>query len=112
MIYRPYAQADQTRIFTQKYSRSKIPYRTAKKMRELYPDGRFVIIGEIGNFAKTAQDQDMLLTAAANAISIFPRGSLRAPFEWIAGYIAVGENTYIAVVKCLFPSFLRLRKQK
>jgi len=76
----------------------------------LYPDGSFVIIGEIGNFAKAYADQDVLLINAGKALPIFPRGSLIKPLEWIVGYIAVGENTYVAAVRSLFPSFLRRRK--
>lgn len=107
MLYQLYPQAGQTRIFTEKYSRSKIPYRTAKEMRELYPGGGFVIIGEIGIFAEVLADQNMLLTSVGKAVPIFPRGSLIKPFEWIAGYIAVGENTYVAAVRSIFPSCIR-----
>lgn len=78
-----------------------------KKMREQYPGGDFVIIGEIGNFAETLGCPDMLLTSTGKAVPIFPRGSLIKPFEWVAGYIAVGENTYVAAVRSIFPSFLR-----
>ena len=110
MLYHIYLQTNQTRIFKEKYSRSKIPYRTAKKMRELYPGGGFVIIGEIGNFAETLEDQDVLLTNCGIAIPIFPRGSLIKPFEWISGYIAVEENIYVAAVRSIFPAFLRWRR--
>jgi len=76
-------------------------------MKEIYPDRNFVIIGEIGIYADTFNFQDAILTDDGKLIPIFPRGSLRKPFEWIAGYIAVGENTYAAVVKSIFPPFLR-----
>lgn len=110
MLYRLYSQTNQTRIFTEKNSQSKIPYCTARKMRELYPGGDFVIIGEIGNFAEVFGDQDVLMTGSGSAIPIFPRGSLMKPLEWIAGYVAVGENTYVAAVRSIIPTFLRLRK--
>jgi hypothetical protein len=112
MIYRPYLQTNQTRIFTEKYSGSKLPYYTAKKMRELYPDGDFVIIGEIGSFAMALEDQDVLVTSTGKAVPLFPRGSLIKPFEWIAGYIAVEKNTYVAAVRSLFPTFLHHRKRR
>jgi len=76
-------------------------------MKEIYPDKNFVIIGEIGIFADTFKFQDVLLTDDGKFVPIFPRGSLTKPFEWIAGYAAVGENTYVAVVKSIFPPFLR-----
>ncbi|AFM42305.1 hypothetical protein Desaci_3412 [Desulfosporosinus acidiphilus SJ4] len=110
MHYQLYPQTNQTRIFTEKNSRSKIPYCTARKMRELYPDEDFVIIGEIGNFAEVFGGQDVLLTGSGKAIPIFPRGSLMKPLEWIAGYVAVGENTYVAAVRSIIPTFLRCRK--
>ncbi|MDA8441212.1 MAG: hypothetical protein M0Z55_02445 [Peptococcaceae bacterium] len=110
MHYWLYPQINQTRIFTEKNSQSKIPYCTIKRMQELYPGGDFVIIGEIGNFAAVLGDQDVLLTGAGKAIPIFPRGSLMKPLEWIAGYVAVGENTYVAAVRSITPTFLRRRK--
>lgn len=109
MLYRLYPQIKQTRFFTEKYSRCQIPYRTAKEIRALYPDESFVIIGEIGIFAQTHAEEDMLLTESGKAIPIFPRGSVKKPFEWIAGYIAVGENTYTAAVRSILPAFLRRR---
>lgn len=112
MLYRLYPQTNHSRIFTEKNSRSKIPYCTAKKMRELYPDGGFVIIGEIGNFAEVLPGQDALLTYTGKVVPIFPRGSLIKPFEWIAGYIAVGENTYVAAVRSVLPPFLHRRKRR
>jgi hypothetical protein len=51
MLYRLYPQINQTRIFTEKTSRCKIPYCPAKIMKEQYPVSDFVIIGEIGNIA-------------------------------------------------------------
>ena len=76
-------------------------------MREMYPGGGFVIIGEIGNFAEACAGQDVLIISAGKAVPILPRGSLIKPFEWIAGYIAVGEKIYVAVVRSLIPTFLR-----
>jgi phospholipase/carboxylesterase len=110
MIYRLYPQTG-TRLFTGKYGRYRIPYLPVKKMRELYPKSGFVIIGEIGGLAKVSGCQDKLLTSTGKEISIHPRGSMTRPFEWVAGYIAVGENTYVAVVRSLLPSFLRCLKR-
>jgi hypothetical protein len=107
MLYRLYQQADDARLFTEPSSRSRLPYRTAKEMRKRYPDGNFIIIGEIGSFVRTPTSGDWLLTGEEKIIPILPRGSLKKPFELIAGYIAVGENIYIAAIRNLLPSFLR-----
>lgn len=82
MLYRLYPQTNETRIFKEKNSRSKIPYCTAKKMRELYPGT---------NYAEALGCPDMLLISTGKAVPIFP-GEVIKPFEWIAGYIAVGKT--------------------
>ena len=76
-------------------------------MKEMYPEEDFVVIGEIGICAETFNTQDILLTDDGKLVPIFPRGSLTKPFEWIAGYIAVGENTYVAAVRSIYPPFLQ-----
>jgi phospholipase/carboxylesterase len=83
----------------EQHSRSQIAYVSKQKMDELYPDGGYEIIGEIGNFAGKYTGQDVITTDSGNNIPIFPLGSLKKPFEWVAGYAAVGENIYVAVVK-------------
>jgi phospholipase/carboxylesterase len=96
----------------EKNSRCKIPYLPVKRMREMYPDGSFVVIGEIGNIARTLPGQDTLLISNGAEVSIFPRGCMRRPFEWIVGYVAVEENTYIAVVQNLLSIFLPISGTK
>lgn len=88
---------------TERHSHSKIAYCSKQKIDELYPDGGYEIIGEIGNFAKKYAGQEVIITDTGKFIPIFPRGSLKKPFEWIAGCAAVGENTYVAVVKSVIP---------
>lgn len=110
MIYRLYPQTG-TRFFTEKNGRCRIPYLPVKRMRERYPDGNFVIIGEIGGLARTPPGQDTLLIGGKK-VSVFPRGGVCRPFEWIAGYVAVEANTYVAAVRNLFPAFLWCRKRK
>lgn len=107
MIYKIYPQAGGARLFVEPRSRSSFPYCTAKEMRTRYPDGNFVIIGEIGGIAQPSADGDWLLAGDGRALPILPRGSLKKPFEWIAGYIAVGKHTYIAVIRSLIPTFPR-----
>ena len=112
MLYRLYQQSSETRIYTEPFSQCKIPYLPTKRMRERYPDGAFTVIGEIGCSAKPCAGQDRLLADSKTKIPVFPRGSLFPPFEWVAGYVQVGENTYVAVVKSMFPSFLFRRNRR
>ena len=81
-------------------------------MRERYPDGAFTVIGEIGGRSPPHEHGDTLLTDDGKSIPVLPRGSLRGPFEWVAGYIPVGENTYVAAVKSLVPVFFYRRKKR
>jgi len=78
--------------------------------RERYPDERFVIIGEIGGIARPPNGIDLLIAETGKVIPILPRGSLKKPLEWVAGYVGVDKDTYIAAVKSLIPSFLRRRQ--
>ena len=91
---------------TEQHSNCLIAYYSKRKMKELYPEGDYEVIGEIGNYTKRYSEQDEILTDANKSIPIFPRGSLKKPFEWIAGYAAVDENTYVAVVKSIIPRLL------
>lgn len=52
VIYRIYPQAGKARFFAEPYSWSNLPYCTVREMRVRYPDGNFVIIGEIGGIAQ------------------------------------------------------------
>ena len=112
MLYQLYPQAHEARLFTEPRSQSRLPYRTEKEMRSLYPNGNFVVIGEIGSFARPPTDGDRLLTGDGQTLPILPRGSLKRPFEWISGYIMVGENAHVAAVKSIFSSFFRRQKRR
>lgn len=107
MLYRLYPQTCSAKFYTEPRSRSRLPYRTAKEMRELYPDNNFAVIGEIGGFARPPNDRDRLLTEDGTILPILPRGSLKRPFEWVSGYIEVGENTYLAAIRGVIPTFPR-----
>jgi len=107
MFYRLYSQTNDARLFMEPRSRSRLPYRTPKEMRERYPSGEFDIIGEIGSFARPPTNGDKLLTGDGQALPVLPRGSLKRPFEWIAGYVAIDKNTYLAAIGSLIPAFLR-----
>lgn len=105
MLFRMVPQTNTLKLYREPHSGSKLPCRTIKEMRELYPDGNFTIIGEIGGFARPPNDGDRLLIGGGKSIPIQPRGSLRKPFEWVAGYVAVDENTYLAAVRSLLVVF-------
>jgi len=93
-----------THYTTERHSNSLITYYSKCKMVELYPEGGYEVIGEIGNYAKGNSNLDEILTDSGKSIPIFPRGSLKKPFEWVAGYAAVSENTYVAVVRSMIPN--------
>jgi len=107
MLYRIYQQMDSAKFYTEPHSRSSLPYRTEKEMRIRYPDGNFSVIGEIGNLAQFQTVGDALLSDNGMQIPILPRGTLKKPFEWVAGYVAVEKNTYLAAINSLIPLFLR-----
>jgi hypothetical protein len=92
-----------TRYTTERHTNSIITYYSKHKMDELYPNGNYQVIGEIGNYAKKYSEQDEILTEVNKRIPIFPRGSSKQPFEWVVGYAAVAENTYVAVIKSMIP---------
>lgn len=98
MYYQIYTMAGKTRFFTEVRSFSKIPYITAGEMKKRYPDKNFVIIGEIGSLGSTTENGDWLYLENGEVIPILPRGSLKIPFEWVVGYTAVQENSYVAVI--------------
>lgn len=107
MTFRFYEKRNNVVYTIEWHSRSKIAYYSKNIMDELYPDGNYEIIGEIGNFSKEYLKFDEILTDTGKSIPIFPRGSLKKPFEWVAGYVAVRENTYVAVIKSIIPRLFR-----
>lgn len=98
MHYRIFAKTVTLRLYTEVRSQSKIPYITIRQMKKQYPGRGFVIIGEIGSLARAPADGDWLYLEDGKAIPIHPRGSLKRPFEWVAGYAAVDEGSYVAVI--------------
>lgn len=107
MLYRIAPQTDALKLYREPRSGSKLPYRTVKEMKQLYPNENFAVIGEIGGVVRPPKEGDRLLLGDGKTISILPRGSLRKPFEWVDGYIAVNSTSYLAAIKGLIPSFLR-----
>ena len=112
MIYQTYPMSIETLHMKERHSCSQIAYVSKQKMYELYPNGNYEVIGEIGNFAKKYTSHDVIVTDTGKSICIFPRGSLKKPFEWVAGYSAVEENTYVAVVKSVIPKLLEYRTKQ
>lgn len=105
MHYRIVPQANALKLYRDPHSGSKLPYHTIKEMRQLYPNGNFAVIGEIGGFARRANDGDHLIIMDGKSIPILPRGSLIKPLERVAGYVAVDENTYLAVIRSMIAIF-------
>jgi hypothetical protein len=103
MTFRFYSKRIDMLSTTECHSCTRIAYYSKQKMGELYPDDRYEVIGEIGNFIKRYSGLDEILTNTGKSIPIFPRGSFKKPFEWVAGYAAVGENSYVAVIKSVIP---------
>jgi phospholipase/carboxylesterase len=99
MLYRIDPHINSLKFYREPYSGNKLPYRKVKEMQEIYPDGKFVIIGEIGSVKLPPKDGDCLIISSGNQIPILPRGSHIKPLEWVTGYVAVGENTYLAVLE-------------
>lgn len=106
MAYKVYPKTNNSLHMTERHSHSKIAYCSKQEIDELYPGGGYEIIGEISDFAKKYAEQDVIILDTGKLIPIFPRGSLKKPFEWVAGYTAVGENTYVAVVKSVIPQLV------
>ncbi len=106
MIYRFYQQGRDTSAtlcITERHSRTSVTYYPKRRIQELYPDGNYQVIGEIGNFAKACGEEDVVVTHTGKHIPIFPLGSLKKPFEWVTGYAAVGEDIYVRVIKSVIP---------
>lgn len=110
MLYQIDSKADTVKFYSDPHSRIKIPYRTVKEMRKIYPNDNFTVIGEIGCIARLPNNGDHLFTGNGAAIAISPRGSLKKPFEWVTGYVAVGKDTYLAVIGGLIPGFIKRAK--
>lgn len=89
-----------------------VNYYSKNEIEKLYPKGEYHVIGEIGNFAKQYPKQDEILTETCKRIHIFPRGSIKKPFEWVCGYAEVDMNMYVAIVKSILPDLFYRKKRK
>lgn len=105
LLYRIYPQTEVLKFYREPYSGIKLPYRTVREMKKLYPDENFTIIGEIGGIAKPTKDSEYLFVDDDKIIAILPRGSLIKPFEWIAGYVEVEKDIYLAAIRSLIVMF-------
>lgn len=108
MYHQISVKTESLRFYTEVRSQSKIPYITTGQMKKRYPDEGFVIIGEIGSLARAPTDGDRLYLEDGKTIPIYPRGSLKRPFEWVAGYAAVDESSYVAVIGGFFQLFMKI----
>ena len=106
MVYRIDLQRNFAKLYKEPHSRISLPYHTVREMQELYPGDNFAVIGEIGGITQPRGDGDLLMLEIGKTVPILPRGSLKKPFEWVVGYIAVGRNTYVGAIRSLLPSLL------
>lgn len=103
MTYKFLTDCNDAHYITEKHSHRPIAYYPKQKMSELYQNGGYEVIGEIGNSIERYLGIDEILLETGESIPIFPRGSVKKPFEWVIGYSAVGENSYVAVIKNIIP---------
>lgn len=109
MKYQVFTMAGTVRVYTEVRSQCKIPYIPAGQMKKRYPDKDFVIIGEIGSLARAPTDGDWLCLKDGKTIPIHPRGSLKRPLEWVTGYTAVDESSYVALIGGFLHFIMTLR---
>lgn len=113
MLYQTDRIVRATGRYREPYSRSVLPCYTRREMQALYPGGDYQIVGEIGVIAPRSSDGDTLLADNGAAIPICPRGSLKKPIEWVAGYIPLRGDAYAAAVASILPAvFLRIMAKK
>lgn len=110
MLYRTDPQRRPSKRFIEPYTKCEVWYFSKKELSALYRDKNFNVIGEIGGSAHVPNQGDVLIVESGKEIPILPRGSLIRPFERIIGYAALENDSYLAVVWSLFPSFLRRRQ--
>jgi len=105
MIYRIKPQMDSPKFYREPHSGNNISYQTVKEIRKLYPDNNFTVIGEIGGFAQNSDSMDLLDIGDVKTIQILPRGNMKVPIEWVAGYVEVDTNSYIAAIRSIISFF-------
>lgn len=75
----------------------RIRYYSKRQMKDLYPNGNFRILGEIGN--KTGIQCIATQNLDGQPLPVYKEKSHNSLTEVIAGYAAVDSHTYLAVVK-------------
>jgi len=105
MIYRIKPQMDSPKFYREPHSGNNIPYQTVKEIRKLYPDNNFTVIGEIGGFVRNLDNRNLLDIGDGKTIPILPRGNMKVPIEWVAGYVEVDTNSYIAAIRSIISFF-------
>lgn len=107
MLYRADHTVNTAGHYVEPFTRSRLPCRSAREMQALYPNGDYLIVGEIGVVTLMAADGDLLLAGDGTEVPICPRGSLTRPFEWVSGYIPMGGDVYAAATASIFPIVFR-----
>lgn len=106
MLYRPDPNIRTKKCYIEPRTRCRLPCFTPREMGERYTEGNFTIIGEIGGLARSPDNGDTLMADGEKQIPILPRGSIKRPYEWVAGYVPVSRHTYLAAVGGVLPAFL------
>jgi len=84
-----------------------VNYYTENEMEAIYPHGGYEVVGEIGNVARISHKSDDIDTGEGRTIPVFPRGTIKKPFEQVIGYAEIGEKTYVAIVNSILPKIFQ-----
>lgn len=102
MTYQLHPAAKMSTLYKEPATKRQLPCCSAKDMRSLHPEGNYHILGEIGGRGQAANGE-LLLLPDGRTLPIGARGGIKRPFDWIIGYIPVGEDTYIAAIRSILP---------
>ena len=75
----------------------KLEYYTKRQMKRIYPIMNFRVVGEIGN--RTGIQCGAVENLDGNSLPVYKEKTHNILTESIAGYAAVDDHTYLAVVK-------------
>ena len=80
-------------VYNKKKESFTVSYYKKKQMNELYPAGGFSVVGQIGK----GREEIGTITCGAGQLPVYAVSNL--PHAKILGYIQVGENEYVSIVK-------------
>lgn len=80
-------------VYNQKKNKFSVVYYKRKQMNELYPAGGFSVVGQIGK----GNEEIGVVVFGEGQVPVYAVSKL--PHAKVLGYVKVGENEYLAVVK-------------